>query len=75
LQKHEEVHKERNFVVLLLRLDGHSEQFLEVHVHPRHVDFNQYPAQSSKLEPDAGVVDEARTRPWAMAKTIGRPGK
>jgi len=49
LQKHEEVHKERNFVVLLLRLDGHSEQFLEVHVHPRHVDFNQYPAQSSKL--------------------------
>jgi hypothetical protein len=49
LQKHEEVHKERSFVVLLLRLDGHSKQFLEAHVHPWHVAFNEYPAQSSEL--------------------------
>jgi len=49
LHKHEEVHKERSFVVLLLRLDGHSEQFLEAYVHPWHVAFNQYPAQSSEL--------------------------
>jgi hypothetical protein len=47
LQKHEEVHKERSFVVLLLRLDGHSEQFLEAHVHPWQVAFNQYSAQRS----------------------------
>lgn len=27
LQKHEEAHKERSFAILLLCLDGHSEQF------------------------------------------------
>jgi hypothetical protein len=48
LQKHEEVHKERSFVILLLRLDGHSEQFLEAHLHLWHVTFNQYLAQSSE---------------------------